>query len=124
QVRQAADALEVKAASKGGTSVDDLYAHVVDTFNAVYVKIWRAVAEKGKREQLVRGLDSFLASANEFAPLFVGITLAEDGRLPRDVVIANLMFAPTNNKVEYLHRGLSDLLYFELFTAGEAVDRK
>src|SRR5207253_2565027 len=80
--------------------------------------------EKGKREQLVRGLDSFLASADEFAPLFVGVELTADGRLPREVVLANLQFAPTNNRVEYLHRGLSELLYFELFTAGEAVDRK
>jgi Domain of unknown function (DUF4388) len=123
QLRPAASALEVKAVAKG-TSVDDLHARILDTFNAVYAKIWRAVDEKGKREQLVRGLDSFLASADEFAPLFVGVMLAADGRLPRDVLLANLQFAPTNNRVDYLHRGLSELLYFELFTAGEAVDRK
>jgi hypothetical protein len=123
QLRPAADALEMQTVAKGA-SVDDLHGQILETFNAVYVKIWRAVEEKGKRDQLVRGLDSFLASADEFAPLFVGVELGTDGRLPRDVVIANLQFAPTNNRLEYLHRGLSELLYFELFTAGEAVDRK
>jgi hypothetical protein len=122
QLRQAADALEVKAVATG--SIDNLHASIVDTFNAVYAKIFSAVAEKGRREQLERGLVSFLASAEEFAPLFVGVQLMPDGRLPRDVVLANLHFAPTNNRVEYLHHGLSELLSFELFTAGEAVDRK
>jgi hypothetical protein len=124
QLRPAASALEVKAVAKGGSSVDDLHARILDTFNAVYAKIWRAVDEKGKRDQMVRGLDSFLASADGFAPLFVGVELSADGRLPRDVLLANLQFAPTNNRVDYLHRGLSELLYFELFTAGEAVDRR
>jgi hypothetical protein len=32
--------------------------------------------------------------------------------------------APTDNKLDYLHRGLNELLFFELFTAGEAVDRR
>ena len=32
--------------------------------------------------------------------------------------------APTDDKLDYLHRGLNELLFFELFTAGEAVDRR
>jgi hypothetical protein len=124
QLRPAADALEVKAVAKGGSSVDDLHGRIIDTFNAVFQKIWNAVGEKGKGDQLIIGIASYLASADEFAPLFVGIALGPDGRLPRDLLTANLMMAPTNNRVEYLHRGLSELLYFELFTAGEAVDRK
>jgi hypothetical protein len=124
QLRPAADALEVQAVAQGGSSVDDLHARILDTFNAVFVKIFSAVADQGRRDQLERNLISFFGSAEEFAPLFVGVQLLPDGRLPRDVVMANLHFAPTNNRVEYLHRGLSELLYFELFTAGEAVDRK
>jgi hypothetical protein len=124
QLRAAADALEVKAVAKGGSSVDDLHAHIIDTFNAVYAKVWSAVAEKDKTDQLIIGVASFIASAEEFAPLFVGVSLGADGKLPRDMLSSNLMMAPTNNRVEYLHRGLSELLYFELFTAGEAVDRK
>ena len=27
-------------------------------------------------------------------------------------------------ELDYLHRGLNELLFFELFTAGEAVDRR
>jgi len=32
--------------------------------------------------------------------------------------------APTDDKLDYLHRGMNELLFFELFTAGEAVDRR
>jgi hypothetical protein len=60
----------------------------------------------------------------DFAPLFASITVAKDGTLPREQVRANLRMAPTENKLEYLHRGLNELLFFELFTAGEAVDRR
>jgi hypothetical protein len=124
QLRAAADALEVQAVAKGGSSVDDLHARILETFNGVFAKVFAAVAEKGRREQLERNLLSFFASAEEFAPLFVGVSLLPDGRLPPDMLLANLQFAPTNNRVEYLHRGLSELLYFVLFTAGEAVDRR
>jgi hypothetical protein len=123
QLRTATAALEVQVAA-AGTSVDDLHARILDTFNAVYRKIFDAVAQKGRREALEKGLESFLGESSEFAPLFVGVQLLPDGRLPPDVVLANLSFAPTNSKIDYLHRGLSELLYFELFTAGEAVDRK
>ncbi len=122
QLRAAVDALEVQAVADG--SVDDLHARILDTFNTVFAKIFSAVADKGRREQLESNLVSFFGSAEEFAPLFVNVQLLPDGRLPRDVLMSNLQFAPTNNRVEYLHRGLSELLYFELFTAGEAVDRR
>ena len=32
--------------------------------------------------------------------------------------------APIDDKLDYLQRGLRELLYFELFSAGEAVDRQ
>jgi Domain of unknown function (DUF4388) len=101
----------------------DTYAEIVDTFNQVYAKIYAAVAAKGKQGILIKGLDSFFASVAEFAPLFVGVSLSAEGTVPRDMLLANLEMAPTEKKVDYLHRGLNELLFFELFTAGEAVDR-
>jgi hypothetical protein len=123
QARPARTTLEMKAVASGNTIVDT-YAKIVDTFNDVYRKIHAAVSAKGKQAGLQKGLESFFGSVAEFAPLFVGIALAADGALPRDQVLANLQIAPSDDKLDYLHRGLNELLFFELFTAGEAVDRR
>jgi hypothetical protein len=109
---------------KPGDTLDDMYGRIIDTFNAVYAKIHAAVAAKGKEQGLHQGLESFFGSVAEFAPLFVAISLESDGTLPREQIRANLQMAPTDNKLDYLHRGLNELLFFELFTAGEAVDRR
>ncbi len=111
-------------AVRRGDSVENVFKRIVETFNHVYGKIHTAVALKGKQEALQRGLESFFGSVADFAPLFVGIELQPDGTLPITNVLANLEFAPTDNKLDYLHRGLNELLFFELFTAGEAVDRR
>jgi hypothetical protein len=73
---------------------------------------------------LLKGLESFFGSVAEFAPLFVGLAVDAAGRLNRDQLLANLAMAPTDDKLDYLHRGMNELLFFELFTAGEAVDRR
>ena len=107
-----------------GDSIDDMYGRIIDTFNVVFAKIHAAVSAKGKQQALQQGLDSFFGSVAEYAPLFVAVSLQDDGTVPRDQVRANLHMAPTDNKLDYLHRGLNELLFFELFTAGEAVDRR
>lgn len=105
-------------------SIEDLFVKVVDAFNSVYAKIYAAVSQRGKAQTLQKGLESFFGSVAEFAPLFVGLSLEGDGTLARDQLLANLNMAPSPDKLDYLHRGLNELLFFELFTAGEAVDRK
>jgi hypothetical protein len=123
QQRASKSPLEVSPATAPAT-VGETYARIVDTFNDVYAKIHAAVSAKGKEAALAKGLESFFGSVAEFAPLFVAVTLGTDGTLPREQVLANLEFAPTDNKLDYLYRGLNELLFFELFTAGEAVDRR
>jgi hypothetical protein len=112
------------AMPRRGDSLDDMFGRIIETFNSVFAKIFAAVKARGKEQALERGLESFFGSVAEFAPLFVGISLAADGTLPRDSLLANLRMAPTDNRLDYLHRGLNELLFFELFTAGEAVDRR
>jgi hypothetical protein len=110
--------------SRPGDSLQDIFGKVIDAFNEVYAKIFTAVAQRGKAQPLVKGLESFFGSVAEFAPLFVGLSMDDKGALPRDNLLANLHMAPTDDKLDYLHRGLNELLFFELFTAGEAVDRR
>jgi hypothetical protein len=110
--------------SRPGDSLHDIFAKVVDAFNEVYGKIYSAVASRGKAPTLLKGLESFFGSVAEFAPLFVGLSMDDRGMLSREQLLANLHMAPTDDKLDYLHRGLNELLFFELFTAGEAVDRR
>lgn len=110
--------------SRPGDSLQDIFGKVIDAFNDVYAKIFAAVSQRGRQQSLHKGLESFFGSVAEFAPLFVGLTIAADGTLARDSLLANLDMAPTDDKLDYLHRGLNELLFFELFTAGEAVDRR
>ena len=114
----------VKLQTSRGDSLKDIFGKVIDAFNEVYGKIFSAVAQRGKAQPLVKGLESFFGSVAEFAPLFVGLAMDERGMLNRDQLLANLHMAPTDDKLDYLHRGLNELLFFELFTAGEAVDRR
>jgi hypothetical protein len=107
-----------------GDSIEDIFGKVADTFNDVFVKIHAAVSSRDKGAALQAGLESFFGSVAEFAPLFVGLSVAPDGTLNREQLLANLQMAPTDDKLDYLHRGLNELLFFELFTAGEAVDRR
>jgi hypothetical protein len=109
---------------RAGDSIEDVYGKVVDTFNDVYAKIHAAVNQRGAANTLGKSLESFFGSVAEFAPLFVGLRMDPFGMLSRDQLLANLMMAPTDDKLDYLHRGLNELLFFELFTAGEAVDRR
>jgi hypothetical protein len=109
---------------RAGDSLFDMYGRIIDTFNTVFAKIHVAVRQRGKEEMLIQGLESFFGSVAEFAPLFAAVSLAGDGTLPRDQMLANLQMAPADNKLDYLQRGLNELLFFELFTAGEAVDRR
>lgn|GEM_PF-1123535 len=107
-----------------GDSLENMFERIIETFNYVFGKIHVAVSAKGKQQALHKGLESFFGSVAEFAPLFVGVELASDGTIAAETVLANLRMAPTDNRVDYLHRGLNELLFFELFTAGEAVDRR
>ena len=102
----------------------EAYRAIVDHFNEAYAKVHTAVAAQGKRDALFKGLDSFFQSAAEFAPLFVGVALDGEGRLMPDQLLSNLEMAPTDDRLDYLQRGMRELLFFELFSAGEAVNRE
>jgi hypothetical protein len=104
---------------------DAALRRTVERFNRAYAQVTAAVAAQGadKRAALARGLASFFVSAGGFAPLFVGVEVADDGTLPVDALAGNLELAPVEDKLGYLYRGLNELLSFLLFNAGELADR-
>ncbi len=106
------------------TPVIEEVGHTLDAYNHIYARIQSLVSAHGRPDVLARGLASFFHSMDEFAPLFANVVLAPDGRLPRDQLLANLASAPVAKKHDYLQRGMNELLFFVLFTAGESVDRR
>jgi hypothetical protein len=105
----------------------DSATQVVEIFNQAYARVHTTVQTNDKELALARGLESFFASMTEFAPLFSGVTVDGKGELPAESIVANLSMAPVDDKLrlDYLYRGLNELLFFELFIAGEgAVDRR
>ena len=85
----------------------------------------RAVAQRGKAQPLAQGPRELLRLRRRVR---AALRRPVDGRPAAcsraTQLLANLNMAPTDDKLDYLHRGLNELLFFELFTAGEAVDRR
>lgn len=99
---------------------------VIDLFNEAYKKVHETATAHGQQTALESSLSSFFESMTEFAPLFVGVQSSSDGSLPRDAVLANLEMAPIGEKqkLDYLYRGLNELLSFQMFIASEGTDHR
>lgn len=104
-----------------GKARPDALAALVESFNTVFRKIFRKVQENDKEEALKEGLDSFFEGATGFLELFKGVQIAEDGSLAADTLLRNLEELKADNAVDFLYNGLNELLFFEMFTAGEAL---
>jgi hypothetical protein len=114
------------AASSSDSNAETTHAlhAVVDTFNTVFTKIYSEVRSKGKEAALRRGLESFFTGASTYADLFRSIEIDGHGAIPREKLLHNLAVSEIDNKVDYLYQGLNELLFFEMFSAGEALDRR
>jgi hypothetical protein len=102
----------------------DSLAALAETFNSVYRKIFAEVQSKGKEPVLRNGLESFFQGATGFVELFRGVSMVADGSLDTRVVLANLAGLRADNPIDFLYNGLNELLFFEMFTAGEALTRE
>jgi hypothetical protein len=102
---------------------DDRLGNVIETFNSIFRKIYGEVSRKGKVGSLRAGLDAFFAGTSGFGELFHNVHIGTDGGLDPDGLLGNLENAAADNKVDYLYQGLNELLFFELFAAGETLDK-
>jgi hypothetical protein len=115
---------EAAASSEKNPETTQALHAVVDTFNTVFTKIYSEVRSKGKEAALRRGLESFFTGASTYADLFRSIEIDGHGAIPREKLLHNLAISEIDNKVDYLYQGLNELLFFEMFSAGEALDRR
>ncbi len=96
---------------------------LISTYNRVFAKIFAAVAGRDKAASLVTGVSAFLASEDESGPLFRDVQLETDGTISAKKMLANLgaQPVPAEAQHEFLRHALTELSFFELFFAGEAI---
>jgi len=97
---------------------------VIETFNQVYKKIANTVVAKGQGDQFVSSLRSFFATGTGYAELFHDVDVSQDGSLPGDTILANLDRVSPTTRTDYLYEALNELLFFEMFTAGQSLNPK
>jgi hypothetical protein len=94
---------------------------LIDVANELLARIHATLAESGKLERFRADLGAFFRGATGFAQLFEGIEPGDDGKLPPDKLMTNLDRLGPTDKAQYLHQGLSELVFFLVFTVGEHV---
>jgi hypothetical protein len=96
----------------------------IDVFNELLVRIHATVAASGKAERFRADLGAFFRGATAYTELFAGVEASDDGRLPARALLRNLEHTQVADRAQYLHQALNELLFFLVFTVGEAVGRK
>ncbi|MDY0000717.1 MAG: DUF4388 domain-containing protein [Polyangia bacterium] len=97
------------------------YEALIEIFNTVFRKIFKKIEDKDKDSSLRQGIDSFFEGATGFVELFRNVKLQGDGALPVETLLGNLQKLERENPMEFLYNGLNELLFFQMFTAGEAL---
>jgi hypothetical protein len=97
-------------------------ALIVEAYNGAFRRLHATLTAKGKDQQLTDGTAAFLAQANRFGDLFRDLQLLPDGALSAPALLANISSLPNPDRLDLLQRGLTDLLFFLLFIAGDSVE--
>lgn len=97
---------------------------IIDAYSGALARLYGALSAKGKAAQLREGVTAFLSGSVRFAELFRDVALADDGKLPRRQLLANVDGLPDGERLELLQTALSELLMFVLFVVGDAIDRR
>lgn len=96
-------------------------AAIVRAYNDALGMLYPAIAAKGKANALRQGVGAFLAGSARFAGLFKETSIGAEGTLEEDTILDNLEDVAIPNRLDLLQKGLSELLSFVLFVAGDAV---
>jgi hypothetical protein len=107
-------------ATEGGNKLGE----VIEAFNQIFRRIYSEVKRKGREAEFRSGLASFFAGASSYAKLFSAIAALEDGSLPAESLLANLDAISAGNQSDFLYQALNEYLFFQLFAAGEGLDKE
>jgi len=111
----------------------DRHVRIAAGMNAIYREVAVHVAAARALDAWQGAVKGFLGDAtSRFAPLWKGLQPARDGALDVATLLGNLASAreaglqrlePSVDAGRYLFDGLRELLFFQLFQAGERLDR-
>lgn len=101
--------------------LDSETAAMIDTFNAVFERIFEAISRHGQENALEKGLETFLQFYG-FVELFQDVKF-ENGRLDKPQLLKNLEGNDAENRLSFLSQALNELLFFEMFAAREWLER-
>ena len=96
---------------------------VIAAYADAMTKLHGVMALKNKSNELREALDSFVAGSERYGALFQDVAMSEDGTLPTDRLLTNARSIPEDTRLDSLQRGLSEMLFFALFVAGDSIDR-
>ena len=94
---------------------------MVDTFNAVFERIFEAISRHGQENALSKGLETFLQFYG-FVELFQDVSF-NNGQLDKVKLLSNLERNQAENRLSFLSQALNELLFFEMFAAREWLER-
>ena len=97
---------------------------ILDAYNQAFMRVYGVVSGKGKGGPFRQGVHAFLNGSVRFAELFRGVHFGDDGALPAAQLAANLNGLQAPVRIDLVSRALHELLYFELFVAGDGIDRQ
>jgi hypothetical protein len=96
---------------------------ILRVFNTVFREIFEEVGRIAPTAGFRLGTDAFLAADHHGYPdLFHGLKLDEEGMLPEEGVLGHLAALDEGrapSPVRFLYEALNELMFFELFQAGE-----
>jgi hypothetical protein len=99
----------------------DAVRQLVDAYNTAFTRLYGIVSAKGKGAGFRQGVRAFLGGSARFTELFRDVVFGEDGSLPRMQLLANVDGMSDTARFDLLSRALHELLFFELFVAGDSV---
>ncbi len=95
---------------------------IIDTYNEALRSLLTAV-DSETRTMLVGEICGFIDDASLlFEDIFDGVGVSDAGELDRETIMNNLASSKNPDAVDQLQTGLSEMLFFLLFAAGDAVE--
>ena len=101
------------------------HREITRVFNTIFREIFNEIAQIGPTAGFAYECDAFLQSdQHNYQALFQGVTLDEEGMLPEQQLLEHALAhggGTPQSVAKWLYDGLNELMFFELFQAGEVL---
>jgi hypothetical protein len=94
---------------------------IIEAYNGAFRSLRASLGAKGQGPQFDDAATDYLSQADRFAEMFRDLKPLPDGTIDSPSLLSNIAGLPDVERLDLLQRGLSDLLFFLLFIAGDSV---